>query len=472
MQSPATSHRWWILAAVSLTQLLTVLDGTIINVALPRAQADLGLSDALRQWVVTAYALVFGSFLLLGGRIADFWGRKRTYLLGLGMFGLGSAWGGLTDSATQFLLARGAQGLAAALLAPSALAFVTLSFPDGRERNRAFAIFGSLAGLGSAAGMVLGGVLTELLSWRWCLLINVPLVVIGWVVAVRILPESRAGGTHRYDVLGALTCTLGFGALVFGLAQAEHSLFAPIALAPTLAGLALLVVFVQVERRTPAPLFPLRILQDRRRATAFIVQALLGVASMGTMVYLALELQLVLGLSPLQAGLATLPFTVSLMGIVPVSIMLFDRFGPRLQMVIGPAISAVGMLILSRPLVDGSYLALLPGVILMGLGMGLAVVPLNNLALYHVEPRDAGVASAAVTATNQLGGSIGLAVLTAVYTVVVAGAVGASNAAEQGYRAVFLAGAVAFGLTALAAVLLLPKGHRATQEAATATPVL
>jgi MFS family permease len=264
--------------------------------------------------------------------------------------------------------------------------------------------------------MLLGGVLTEFLSWRWCLLINVPLVIGGVVAGWILLHESRAEGDRRYDVLGALTATLGFAALVYGLTLAEHSWTAPATLGCVTAGLVLIAAFVLVERRASHPLLPLRVLADRTRATAFLVQTLLGAVGVGAMVYLTFHLQLVLGLAPLPAGLGTLPFTVALMSTVPLAVRMIDRVGPRRQMIVGPLISAAGLLLLTRVSLDGSYWAeILPGVVLMGVGMGLTVVPLNNLALYRVAPHDAGVASATVTATNQLGGSIGLAALTAIY---------------------------------------------------------
>jgi len=451
----AASHRWWTLAAVSLTQLLIVLDGTIVNVALPSAQAELGFSDSSRQWVITAYALAFGSFLLLGGRVADFWGRKRTYLLGMAVFGVGSAWGGLTHSAAELLAARGLQGLAAAFMAPAALAFVTLNFPDGSERNRAFAIFGSLAGAGSAIGMLLGGVLTEFFSWRWCLLVNVPLIVVGLVAGYILLHESRAEGDRRYDVAGAITATLGFASMVYGLTLAEQSWTAPATIGFIVAGLGLLVGFVMIEHRAQHPLLPLRVLTEPTRAAAFSVQALLGVVGMGAMVYLAMHLQLVMKLPPLLAGLGTLPFTVSLMATVPFAMRLLDRAGPRPQLVFGPLISAAGVFLLTFVTADGGYWTqILPGVVLMGVGMGFTVVPLNNLALYRVAPHDAGVASAASTATNQLGGSIGLALLTAVY-VAFAGrsAAGGVDAMVAGHVAVFAVGTMVFALVSLVAWL-------------------
>lgn len=451
-----TAHRWWTLAAVSLTQLLIVLDGTIVNIALPSAQADLGISDAVRPWVVTAYALPFGAFLLLGGRIADYWGRRRAYLLGLALFGAGSAWGGLAQDGGSLLAARGLQGTAAALMAPAALAFVTISFPDGQERNRAFAIFGSLAGAGSALGMLLGGVLTEFFSWRWCLLVNVPLVALGLVAGWVLLAESRAAGTRGYDVAGAVTATGGFASLVYGLTLAEGAWAAPATLGFLVLGGVLLGAFVLVERRASHPLLPLRVLADRTRAAAFAVQALVGAVGVGAMVYLALHLQVVLGLAPLPAGLGTLPFTASLMATVPQSIRLLDRFGPRPQMVVGPLVAAAGLLLLSRVTADGGYLAqVLPGVVLFGVGMGLTVVPLNNLALHGISPDDAGVASATTTATNQLGGSIGLAGLTAAYVGAASAAGGGAVGVVAGHRLVFALGAAIFVASALVALGLL-----------------
>lgn len=472
MSEIVARRRWWTLAAVSLTQLLMVLDGTIVNVALPSAQADLGFSDGSRQWVVTGYALAFGSFLLLGGRVADFWGRKRTYLTGLVVFGLGSAWGGITHSGAELLAARGLQGLAAAFMAPAALAVVTITFPEGHERNRAFAIFGSLAGVGSALGMLLGGVLTEFFTWRWCLLVNVPFVVLGIVAGSLLITESRAEGDRRYDVLGALTCTVGFGSLVFGLTLAEQSWTSPTTLGLVGLGVALLVAFVVVEYRSANPLLPLRIVMDRTRAASFTLQGMLGVVGVGVMLYLAFHLQLVLKLSPLLAGLATLPFTLSLMSMVPFAIRMLDRFGPRPQLVMGPLISSLGALWLSRVSAGGDYLTeVLPGVVLVGLGMGFTVVPLQNLALQGVEQRDAGVASAASNAVNQLGGSIGLAVLTLVY-VAASGGTAASDAGAMvaGHSAVFASCAALFAVAGLLSwVLIRPQAMGSASETPSAT---
>jgi EmrB/QacA subfamily drug resistance transporter len=460
-------RRWWILATVSLTQLLVVLDGTIVNVALPSAQIDLGLSDTARQWVVTAYALAFGALLLLGGRIADFWGRRRTYVLGLVLFGAGSAWGGLAQSGAELLIARGAQGAAAALMAPAALAIMTVTFPHGKERNTAFAVFGALAGAGAAVGLLLGGVLTEYLSWRWCLLVNVPFVVLGVVAALTLLTESRAEGDRRYDVLGAVTVSAGLGSLVYGLTLAEESWTAPGTLVALVLGVALLAAFVVVESRSTHPLLPLRVLRHKARAAAFSIQAVAGAVMIGALLYLTFHLQIVLGFTPVQAGLGSLPTTVGISVTVPFATRLLNRAGPRPQLIAGPLVAAVGVAYLSGVSVGGSYWTeVLPGLLLLGVGMGLTFVPLQNLALLGVAPHDAGAAAATANAANQVGGSIGLAAVTAVYVAAVdrAGS-GGLEAAVQGYGAVFLTAAGLLVAAAVIAAALI--GKDAMRDAAT-----
>ncbi|MDN4610151.1 MFS transporter [Arthrobacter burdickii] len=458
MPSTPTQHsRWIVLGTVSLTQLVIVLDGTIINVALLSAQEELSLADSERHWVVTAYVLAFGSFLLLGGRIADHWGHKRTFLLGLALFGATSVWGGLASSGLSLFLARGGQGLAASLLAPAALAVLTVTFPSGKERNTAFAVFGSLSGIGSVLGLLLGGVLTEYADWRWCLLINVPLVLLGLVAGQWVLsnPASRSRG--RYDIAGALTVSTGFGLLVFGLSNAQNTTSPFQSFAPIVFGLILLAVFVKVEQRSPSPLLPLYVLQDRNRAAAFILQALMGAVMTGTMLYLTFHLQSVLNMGPLVAGLATVPITAALMASVYFAIQLMDRHGPRRQLVFGPVLSAVGLLWLSRVTIDGSYWTeVLPGMILLGSGFAFSIVPLQNLALFNVADRDAGAAAAASSASGQVGGSLGLAAISIVYTVALGQQDSESvEALVAGYRAVFLATAALLLVSALIASLMI-----------------
>ena len=456
--TPATSpRRWWVLVVLALTQLLVVLDGTIVSIALPQAQAELGMSDSQRQWVVTAYALAFGALLLLGGRVADYWGRKRTFLVGMVGFGVASLLAGLARDGVELVAARGAQGAFAALLAPAALALLTVSFPRGRERNTAFAVFGSIAGIGAAVGLVLGGLLTEYTDWRWCLWVNVPVVLVALVAGQILVTESRAEGDNRYDVLGTLLVVLGLGALVYGLTLAEHSWTAPGTVACLAAGAVLLVLFVVVESRTDQPLLPPRIVRDRVRAGAFLLQAIVGTLMIGALLYLSFHLQVVMGLSPLRAGLGSVPMTLVILVLAPVVTSLLPRVGPRPLMVAGPVIAAAGLFLLSRVTVDGSYVAeILPSQVVLGVGLSLVLVPLQNVALAGVAPHDAGAASATVNAAMQIGGSVGLSVFTTAYV----GALPATRAPApadlvDGYSAVFLAAAATMLLGAVLAFALV-----------------
>lgn len=467
-------RRWWILVILALTQLLVVLDGTIVNIALPQAQVELGLTDTERQWVVTAYALAFGALLLLGGRIADYWGRKRTYLLGMVGFGVASLLAGLARNGTELVAMRGLQGVFAALLAPAALALLTVSFPRGKERNTAFAVFGSVAGVGAAVGLVLGGALTEFADWRWCLWVNVPVVVVALVAGQVLIRESKADGDNRYDVLGTVVVVLGLGSLVYGFTLAEHSWAAPETIACLAAGVVLLALFVWIESRVAQPLLPLRVLTNKVRAGAFALQAIFGALMIGALLYLALHLQIVMGLSPLQAGMGTLPMTIMTLVLAPVVTQLLARFGPRPLMIGGPLVAAAALAYLSRITVDGSYaVEVLPALLVLGAGMALVLVPLQNVALAGVEPHDAGAASATVNASMQIGGSIGLSVFTTLYAGAVAGAVVTDEASRlaafvDGYSAAFVATAVTMVVGAvLAAVLirgskerLLPQGDQ------------
>lgn len=458
-QKPQT-HRWLALAVLSLTQLVVVLDGTIINVALPQAQQDLGLSDSQRQWVVTAYVLAFGALLLLGGRVADYWGRKRTYLVGMVGFGLASVLGGIAESAELLIAARALQGAFAALLAPAALALLTVTFPSGKERTTAFAVFGTIAGAGSAVGLVMGGVLTEFASWRWCLLVNVFFVLVAFIGGIRILVESKSEGENRYDLFGALTVTLGLGSLVYGFSLAEEGWSSARTLIFLGVGIALMVAFVLIERRVSQPLLPLRIVVDRVRGGAFIMQAVVGVVMIGASLYIALHLQIILHFGPLQAGLATLPLTASIMVCAPLAAKLLPAVGPRPLLVGGPLIVAVGLFLLSGVTPGGTYAAeLLPGMIVMGVGMAMIFVPVQNLALSGVAPSDAGAASATANATMQIGGSIGLSVFTALYASGMESSLKDGldpfAAMVDGYGQVFLASAMAMLFAAVVSAVMI-----------------
>ncbi|MCS5734986.1 MFS transporter [Herbiconiux daphne] len=463
-------NRWLALGVLALTQLVVVLDGTIVNIALPQAQLELDLTDGQRQWVVTAYALAFGALLLLGGRIADYWGRKRTYLVGMLGFGVASAFGGLAQNGVELIVARGLQGAFAALLAPAALALLTVTFTHGRDRNTAFAVFGTIAGAGAAVGLVLGGVLTEYADWRWCLLVNVFFIVVGLIGGMLLVTESKAEGDNRYDVLGAITVTLGLGSLVYGFSLAEHGWGSPDTIGFLALGVGLLVLFVFIETRVAQPLLPLRVVLDRVRGGAFLIQAIAGSVMIGATLYLAFHLQIVLGLPPLEAGLANLPLTVAIMIVAPFATKALPVIGPRPLMIAGPLIVAAGLLYLSRITADGDYFVqVLPGLVIMGVGMALVFVPLQNLALTGVAPHDAGAASATANSAMQIGGSIGLSVFTAIYAAAVAG-VTVTDAATQlsaftaGYSATFVAAAVAMVAAAAIAVIFIRVGKPAPEK--------
>ncbi|MGA1836163.1 MFS transporter [Herbiconiux sp. 11R-BC] len=454
------TRRWWVLAVLSLTQLVVVLDGTIVSIALPQAQQELGLTDGQRQWVVTAYALVFGALLLLGGRVADYWGRKRTFLVGMVGFGVASVFGGLSQSGLELVIARGFQGLFAALLAPAALALLTITFASGRDRNTAFAVFGTIGGGGAAVGLVLGGVLTEFASWRWCLLVNVFFVVVGLIGGILLLTESKASGDNHYDVWGAVTVTLGLGSLVYGFSLAEEG-WASLGTIGFLAlGAALLVAFVWIETRVAQPLLPLRVVLDRVRGGAFLIQAIVGSVLIGATLYLTFHFQIVMGMEPLAAGLANVAMTVVILLVVPVVTRFLPVIGPRPFMIAGPLIAAGGMLYLGFITPDGSYWTqVLPALALLGIGLAMIFVPLQNLALTGVAAHDAGAASATVNSAMQIGGSIGLSVFTVVYVGALDGSLASGSpqlqALTDGYAAVFLAAAVALVVASLIAVFLI-----------------
>jgi EmrB/QacA subfamily drug resistance transporter len=454
-----------VLGVAALAQLMVVLDGTIVNIALPAAQIDLGMSDGDRSWVVTIYALVFGSLLLLGGRIADFWGRKRSFIVGMIGFAGASALGGLATTGELLLLARGLQGLFAALLAPAALALLSVTFPSGPDRIKAFAVFGTVAGSGAAVGLLLGGVLTEYLSWHWCLLVNVPIALVAIVLAVPLIPESRADGDTRYDVLGAVLVSAGLGAIVYGFSRAELGWDRGDTIGFLALGAGLMVAFVLWERRASNPLLPLRVVTDRVRGGAFLVSVMVGAALLGGLLYLTFHFQIVLGMSPLQSGLASLPMTAAIMVTAPLAAKFLPVIGPRILMTVGPLMAASGLLWFSRITVDGAYVTqVLPGQLMLGIGLAMVFVPMQNLALAGIDARDAGVAGAALTATQQVGGSIGIAVFTALY----ASAVESSSAGEMnplaglvdGYSVVFIAAAVGLILASAISFFLIrvPQG--------------
>jgi EmrB/QacA subfamily drug resistance transporter len=419
--TPSPIHRWWLLAVLALAQLMVILDGTIVNIALPDAQIDLGMTDGDRTWVVTIYALAFGSLLLLGGRIADYWGRKRSFIVGMIGFAIASAIGGLALNTEMLLAARALQGAFAGLLAPASLAILTITFPGGKDRIKAFAVYGAIGGGGAAVGLLLGGVLTEFASWEWCLLVNVPIAIVAIVGALAFMKESRAHGNTKYDIPGTLLVVAGLASLVLGFSRAEEGWARFDTIGFLVAGVVLLAAFVLVEQRVSNPLLPMRVILDKVRGGAFLVSTLTGAALLGGLLFLTFYFQIVLGYSPLQAGFASLPMTLVIMVCATVLSQLLPKIGVRIPMTVGPIIAAAGLFYLSFITVEGNYvLEVLPGVVLLGIGLASLFVPLQNVALAGVEEHDAGVASAAVAATQQIGGSIGTALFTALYTSAIA----------------------------------------------------
>jgi EmrB/QacA subfamily drug resistance transporter len=428
-------RRWIALGVIAISQLMVVLDATIVNIALPSAQADLGITDADRQWVITAYTLAFGGLLLLGGRIADYWGRKRTFLVGAAGFAAASAIGGLAQNGELLFAARALQGAFGALLAPASLALLTVLFTEARERAKAFAVYGAIAGGGSAVGLLLGGVLTEYANWRWCLLVNIPIALIALFLAIPLVPESRADGDTKYDIPGAIVITLGLTSLVYGFTEAaepENGWGAPSTLGFIGAGILLIALFVVIEQRSKNPLLPLRVLLDRNRGGAFLASMLVGAGLFGAFLFLTLYLQNVLGYKPLEAGFASLPVTVGVLIAATVASNLMPRIGPKPLMVLGPVLAAAGMISLRWIDLDTSFWAhLMPAQVLLGLGLGFTFVPLSSLALVGVPERDAGAASATLNATQQIGGSLGTALLNTIATSAITAYLAANLPANQ-----------------------------------------
>jgi len=431
--------RWLALAVIAVTVLMIILDATIVNIALPSVSADLGISAATQQWIVTAYTLTFGGFLLLGGRIADFWGRKRTYMVGAAGFAVASAVGGLAVNQEMLFIARAAQGAFGALLGPASLALLTVLFTDTKERAKAFAVYGAIAGGGSAVGLLLGGVLTEYADWRWCFWVNVPVAIVAVVAAIPFVPESRAPGDSSYDVPGALLITVGLSSVVYGftrVAQTAQSNAAkgstasgwtdPWALTFIGLGVLAIAVFVLVELRVRNPLLPMRLVLDRNRGGAYLTSTLVGAGLIGAFFFLSLYFQQVLHYTPIQAGFASLPTTLGVLVSAGAASGLVPRIGPKPLMVVGGVLAAGGLFLMSFVGVDTSYWALaFPGEVLLGLGLGFTFVPLSNLALVGAGAHDAGAASAVLQAVQQVGASIGTALLATISVATITAAIAA-----------------------------------------------
>ena len=462
------TNPWLILVLVCVAQFMVILDATIVNVALPSIQTDLGMNAASLQWVVNSYTLIFGGFLLLGGRAGDLIGRKRLFLAGLVIFSLASLLNGLATSSEWLILARGLQGLGAALVSPAALSIVTTTFAEGRERARAMSVWSAIAAGGGAVGLLLGGILTELFSWPWIFYVNLPVGVAAFLLSLRYVPESRDEHAHKgFDLAGALTVTAGLVALVYGIVKAESAGWTS---ASTLGfgglALVLLAAFVLIERRSAEPLVRLSIFAVRTIRSANVVMLLVASGMFAMFYFNSLYVQQVLGYSPIQAGLAFLPVTVGIVIGAGLSQALIRRLDLRTIGTIGLSLGTVGMLLLLRLDVGGSYVGgLLPALIPLSIGLGLTFVPLTLIATTGIEPGDAGLASGLLNTSQQVGGALGLAILSTFAAnrtnTVLSGLPAAPSPAEQasalvdGFRIAFAGGAAFMAAGAILLTVML-----------------
>jgi len=484
----APSRRWWTLITVGLAQLMVVLDSTVVNIALPAAQADLGFSDGDRQWVITAYSLAFGSLLLLGGRLSDLIGRKRTFIIGLIGFAVASALGGAADSFGLLVAARALQGAFGALLAPTALAVLTTTFTIPKERARAFGVFGAIAGAGGAVGLLLGGILTEQFDWRWNLYINVVIAIVAVVGAmVFVTNAERTGPRPKLDIPGTVLVSGALFGLVYGLATAESDGWESPLTWGMLAGfVVLMTAFVLWQRRAAHPLLPLSIVLDRNRAAAYAAVLIAGAGMFGIFLFVTYFLQASLGYSPIQTGLSFLPMIAMLVLAAQLGTnLLLPRFGPKVMVPFGMTVSAIGMVLLTRLGLDSNYAPdLLVPLMIIGFGMGSTMPAAMQTATLGVDREFAGVASAMVNTSQQVGGSIGVALLNTLAataaTNYLADNGGAADAAAQAaihsYATAYWWSAAFFAFGAvLAAFLFRRKSHDpsvATPAASAEAPVL
>jgi EmrB/QacA subfamily drug resistance transporter len=422
--APPDSRRWLILVIIGLAQLMVVLDMTIMNIALPSAQRALDFSDVDRQWVVTAYALSFGSLLLFCGRLADLLGRKVTFLIGLAGFAAASAVGGASVSFAMLVTSRACQGAFGAMLAPSALSLLTTTFTDPKERGKAFAVFGALAGGGGAVGLLLGGALTQYLSWRWCLYVNLFFAGIALAGGSALITRQRRAAGARLDVPGVIAVSGGMFCLVYGLSNAaSHSWRTPSTYGFLAAGAVLLVAFAFWQAKAPDPLLPPRVIADRNRGGAYLAILVVGAGMFGIFLFLIYYLQNTLGYSPVKAGFAVLPMVVCIAAGANLSnIVLLPRLGPRPIIPVALLIGAAGMVWLTRIGPHSSYPGYVLGPLMVtGFGLGNLFSTAINTGTFGVAPRDAGVASASVNTGQQLGGSIGTSLLNTVVATATSG---------------------------------------------------
>ena len=471
METPHADRRWLALGLLCGAQFVVILDASIVNVALPSIDSALGFSDENLQWVVSAYVLVFGGFLLLGGRAADLLGRRRVFMFGLVLFGLASLVGGLAESEGTLIAARAVQGLGGAIFSPAALSIITTTFPEGRERNKALGVWGAVAGAGGAVGVLLGGVLTDSLGWEWVFFVNTPVTIAFAALSPVLLDESRADVEVRhFDALGAISVTAGLSLLVYGMVQAAQDGWGA---ASTLAAFgvsaALLVFFVVWELRSPAPLVPFRIFRLRNLTAANVTSILIGASLFSMFFFVTLYMQQVLGYSPLKAGLSYLPLSATIIISAGVASQLVTRLGAKPVLVGGMVLVAIGLFMFSGVSPDGSYLSdVLPASLVAAAGLGFSFVPVTIASQSGVDKEDAGLASGLINTSQQIGGALGLAVLSTIATTRTEDAMEAARGAQpalpealtEGFQAAFAGGAI-FALVgvALGLVLLRPGGE-------------
>jgi EmrB/QacA subfamily drug resistance transporter len=415
---PAQTNKWLVLVLVCLAQFMVILDATVVNVALPAIQTDLKMTPVELQWVVNSYALIFGGFLLLGGRAGDLIGRKKVFLAGLVVFTGASLLNGVANSSEFLILARGLQGLGGAMIAPAALSIVTTTFTEGEDRNKAMGVWSAIAAGGAAVGLLLGGVLTDLLSWPWIFFVNLPVGIAAFALSLRFVPESKDDEHDSIDVVGAVVVTAGLVALVYGIVKAEEKGWGSLhTLGFGALAAALLTAFVVIERRTAEPLVRLGIFLKRTIRAANVVMLIVACGLFAMFYFNTLYVQLVLGYSPIQAGVAFVPFSIGIGIGAGLSQSLVRRIGLRSVGLIGLTLGTIGMLLFLRLDVGGNYYTdLLPGIAFCSIGMGLTFVPVTLIATSGVESSDAGLASGLLNTSQQIGGALGLAILSTLAT--------------------------------------------------------
>jgi EmrB/QacA subfamily drug resistance transporter len=464
------NRRWWILAVLATAQLMVILDGTIVNIALPSAQHDLHFSTADRQWIVTAYSLAFGSLLLLGGRIGDMVGRKRALIIGLVGFALASAIGGASVDFAMLVIARTVQGAFGALLAPSVLALLTTTFTDPNERGQAFGIYGAVAGAGSALGLLLGGILTSYASWRWTLFVNLLFAISATVGALLWLKNDQGVDHDPLDLPGVFLVAGGLFSLVFGFSHAETTAWRnSFTIGFLVAGVVLLAVFAYLETKAKYPLLPPHVVLNRTRGGSLLTMLLASVGIFGVFLFLTYYLQGVLGFSPVKSGLAFLPLVATLAVTAQISnSILLPRFGPRPTVPIGLLVCAAALFGLHLVGLHSSYVShVLPYLIVLGIGFGLSVAPAFSTGTLGLEPQDAGVGSATLNAAQQVGGSIGTSLLntvaaSAATTYLVGRVVSPANiqaALLHSYKTAFVWSSLIFVVGAIVAALVFKSGN-------------